>query len=117
MLTKKNYLGSENTPHINQGKEDTQGRSIVYPLHQKKNEKRRSMGIRRVTSNTPWLTLVMGVERSLLMSVFGASKFISIMDRVSMKLESSLGSLMRVLKTKPVKGLHSVRGVDKPAQT
>eukprot|EP00983_Pelagomonas_calceolata_P010496 340308-Pelagomonas_calceolata.AAC.1 len=52
----------------------------------KRNKTSKSMGIRRVTSSSPCLILSMRVERSLLESVPGASKFISILERMSMKL-------------------------------
>eukprot|EP00983_Pelagomonas_calceolata_P026731 838789-Pelagomonas_calceolata.AAC.5 len=38
---KKNNTGSEDTPRINEGKEDTLGRGTVYPLHQGKQERSR----------------------------------------------------------------------------
>eukprot|EP00983_Pelagomonas_calceolata_P033554 1050207-Pelagomonas_calceolata.AAC.2 len=49
----------------------------------KRNKRKKSKGIRSVTGmlvtgSSPCLTLVMKVERSLLESVFGASKFIRI---------------------------------------
>eukprot|EP00983_Pelagomonas_calceolata_P054295 1143639-Pelagomonas_calceolata.AAC.1 len=69
------------------------------------------MGIRRVTGSSPCLILVMRIERSLPQSVSGASKFISVQDRMSMKLQSKLGDCMSV-KTKLIKKLQSVRGVD-----
>eukprot|EP00983_Pelagomonas_calceolata_P097788 1158280-Pelagomonas_calceolata.AAC.3 len=36
---RKNYAGSGDSPHINSGKEDTQGRDTVCPLHQERNER------------------------------------------------------------------------------
>eukprot|EP00983_Pelagomonas_calceolata_P055261 1144073-Pelagomonas_calceolata.AAC.1 len=71
------------------------------------------MGIRRVTSSSPCLR----VERSLLKSASVARKFISVLDRKGMKLQSkpASGGCMSV-KTKLFKGLQSVRGVD-PAYT
>eukprot|EP00983_Pelagomonas_calceolata_P061046 1146643-Pelagomonas_calceolata.AAC.3 len=47
-------------------------------------------------------------ERSLLKGASGASKSISVLDRMSMKLQSELGGCMSV-KTKLFKGLQSVR--------
>eukprot|EP00983_Pelagomonas_calceolata_P058324 1145433-Pelagomonas_calceolata.AAC.3 len=58
------------------------------------------MGIRRVASSSPCLR----VERSLLGSASGANKFISVLDRMSMKLQSKPDGCMTV-KTKPFKGL------------
>eukprot|EP00983_Pelagomonas_calceolata_P079567 1154746-Pelagomonas_calceolata.AAC.7 len=72
------------------------------------------MGIRKVTSSTPCLILVMRVEKSLLKSAPGASKFISVLNR--MKLQSNFVGLMSI-KTMLCKGIQSVRGVDDPAQT
>eukprot|EP00983_Pelagomonas_calceolata_P100818 1158616-Pelagomonas_calceolata.AAC.1 len=37
-IRKKSDLGSEDTFHISKGREDTWGRSTVYPLHKKVNE-------------------------------------------------------------------------------
>eukprot|EP00983_Pelagomonas_calceolata_P021610 677197-Pelagomonas_calceolata.AAC.1 len=50
------------------------------------------------------LYLPAGVERSLAKSASGASKFISVLDRMSMKPQSKLGGVMSV---KERKGLHS----------
>eukprot|EP00983_Pelagomonas_calceolata_P039416 1137176-Pelagomonas_calceolata.AAC.2 len=50
--------------------------------------KRKKSGIKRVTSSSLSLILAMRVERGLLKSVSGASKFIGVLDRVSMKLQS-----------------------------
>eukprot|EP00983_Pelagomonas_calceolata_P025364 795912-Pelagomonas_calceolata.AAC.1 len=69
------------------------------------------MGIREVTSCSPRLVLMMKVGRSLNKSASGASKFISVLDRMSMKLQSKLGGYMNV-KTKLFQRLQSVRGVD-----
>eukprot|EP00983_Pelagomonas_calceolata_P117420 1160413-Pelagomonas_calceolata.AAC.6 len=74
------------------------------------------MGIRRVTSSSPCLISVIKVEESLPKSAAGASKLISIMDKVSMKLQSKLGGCLSV-KTKPFNGLQSVSDVDDPAHT
>eukprot|EP00983_Pelagomonas_calceolata_P119831 1160642-Pelagomonas_calceolata.AAC.11 len=74
------------------------------------------MGIRRVTSSSPCLIPVMRVEGSLLKSASGAKTFISVLDRMSMKLESKFDGCMSV-KTKLFKRLQSVRGVDDPAHT
>eukprot|EP00983_Pelagomonas_calceolata_P074843 1152726-Pelagomonas_calceolata.AAC.2 len=49
------------------------------------------VGIRRVTSSSPCLILVTRVERSLLKSTSGSIKFISILDRMGMKLQSKPG--------------------------
>eukprot|EP00983_Pelagomonas_calceolata_P055408 1144135-Pelagomonas_calceolata.AAC.1 len=73
----------------------------------KRNKRRKSMGIRRVTSRSPCLILMTRVERSLFKSTSGARKFISILDRMGMKLPSKLGGLVHV-KTKLFKRLQSV---------
>eukprot|EP00983_Pelagomonas_calceolata_P125123 1161183-Pelagomonas_calceolata.AAC.6 len=57
-----------------------------------------STGIRRDTSRTLGLTLLMGVARSLLESVFGASKFMGVLDRMSMKRQSKLGTNQRAVR-------------------
>eukprot|EP00983_Pelagomonas_calceolata_P083197 1156108-Pelagomonas_calceolata.AAC.11 len=62
-----------------------------------------SVGIRWVTSSSPCLILLMRVERSLLESSSSASKFVSILDRMSMKLHSKLGDLVSVKPT-PTRG-------------
>eukprot|EP00983_Pelagomonas_calceolata_P014183 452905-Pelagomonas_calceolata.AAC.1 len=74
------------------------------------------MGIRRVTSSSPCLILVMRVEKSLFRSASGASKFTSILDRMGMKLKIKPGGFMSV-KIKLFKRLQSVGGVDDPAHT
>eukprot|EP00983_Pelagomonas_calceolata_P056030 1144416-Pelagomonas_calceolata.AAC.1 len=56
----------------------------------------KSMGIRRVTGSSPCLR----AERSLLKSASDASKFISILDRVSMKLQSKHGGCVGVMNKK-----------------
>eukprot|EP00983_Pelagomonas_calceolata_P057271 1144997-Pelagomonas_calceolata.AAC.6 len=66
---------------------------IPFTTRNKRNE---SMGIRRVTSSSPCLILVARVERSLLKSVSGARKFISVLDRMGMKLQSKPGGCMSV---------------------
>jgi len=84
------------------------------------------MGIRRVInseivslypSSTPCLILMTGVERSLFKRAYGASKFIGVLDKICMKLQSKLGGFMRTVKTKLFKELQSVRGVDDPTHT
>ena len=74
------------------------------------------MRIRRVTSSAPPLTMMMRVVKSLLKSASSTSKFVSILDRMSMKLEGKLGGFGG-LKTKLLQGFQSVRGVDGPAHT
>eukprot|EP00983_Pelagomonas_calceolata_P050221 1141858-Pelagomonas_calceolata.AAC.2 len=74
------------------------------------------MGTRRVTSSSPCLILAMRGERSLLKSASGASKFMSVLDRMSMKLQSKPGGCMSV-KTKLFKRLQSVWSVDHPTHT
>eukprot|EP00983_Pelagomonas_calceolata_P081066 1155413-Pelagomonas_calceolata.AAC.1 len=55
-----------------------------------RNKRKKSMGIKRVTSSNPCLVSMMGVEISLLKSASGANNFISVLDRMSMKLQSKL---------------------------
>eukprot|EP00983_Pelagomonas_calceolata_P024685 777274-Pelagomonas_calceolata.AAC.1 len=54
------------------------------------------MGIRRVTSSSPCLILVTRVERSLLKSASGGRKFVSVLERMYMKLQSKPGGCMSV---------------------
>eukprot|EP00983_Pelagomonas_calceolata_P107437 1159343-Pelagomonas_calceolata.AAC.12 len=58
----------------------------------------------------------MRVGRSLLKSASGASEFICVLERKSMKPWSNLGRFMSV-KAKLFEGLQSVRGVHDPAHT
>jgi hypothetical protein len=51
------------------------------------------------------------VEKGLLKSASGASKFVSIQGRMSMKLFNKLGGLESV-KTKLLKRLQSMRSID-----
>eukprot|EP00983_Pelagomonas_calceolata_P134319 1162050-Pelagomonas_calceolata.AAC.6 len=69
------------------------------------------MEIRKVTSSSLCLMLVMRVERSLLKSASGASKFISVLDGMSMKLQSKPDGCMS-FKTKILKRLKSLGAVD-----
>eukprot|EP00983_Pelagomonas_calceolata_P119706 1160630-Pelagomonas_calceolata.AAC.7 len=72
----------------------------------KRNKRKKSMGIRRVTSRIPCLISVMRVEISVLKSATGASKFISVLERLCMKFQSKLGGCMHMsVKTKLFKGL------------
>eukprot|EP00983_Pelagomonas_calceolata_P111498 1159788-Pelagomonas_calceolata.AAC.1 len=84
----------------------------------KRNKRKKSVRIRRVTSSSSFLILVTRVERSLLKSASCASNVISVLtgQRMSMKLQSKVGGCMSV-KTKLLKGLESVRGVDDPTHT
>eukprot|EP00983_Pelagomonas_calceolata_P118069 1160469-Pelagomonas_calceolata.AAC.1 len=72
------------------------------------------MGIRKVTGSMPCLISVMRVERSFLMSTSGSSKFICVLDRMSMELQSNLEGFVG-FKSRLLKGLQSVRGVHGPA--
>eukprot|EP00983_Pelagomonas_calceolata_P072983 1151960-Pelagomonas_calceolata.AAC.2 len=74
------------------------------------------MAIRRVTSSSWCLISVVGVGKSLLKSAYGANKFTSVLDRMDMKLQSKLDGCVSV-KTKLLKRLQSVRGVDDPTHT
>eukprot|EP00983_Pelagomonas_calceolata_P073908 1152321-Pelagomonas_calceolata.AAC.4 len=69
---KENYVGSDNIPHISEGKEDPKGRGTVHLLHQER--KKNSMGIGGFTSSTPCLILVTRFERGFLKSA--SRKFI-----------------------------------------
>eukprot|EP00983_Pelagomonas_calceolata_P074108 1152412-Pelagomonas_calceolata.AAC.1 len=82
----------------------------------KSNKRKKSVRIRRVTSSSPCLVLLIRVERSLLESASGARKFISILDGMGMKLQSKPGGCMSVT-TKLFKRLQSVGGVDDPSHT
>eukprot|EP00983_Pelagomonas_calceolata_P040085 1137452-Pelagomonas_calceolata.AAC.2 len=74
------------------------------------------MVIRRVSGTSPCLILLMRIGRSLFKSAPRASKFMSILDTMSLKLQRKLGGLICV-KTKLFKGLRSERGIDAPAHT
>eukprot|EP00983_Pelagomonas_calceolata_P078301 1154222-Pelagomonas_calceolata.AAC.4 len=69
-----------------------------------------------MASSIPRLILVMRVERSLLKSVSGASKFVRLLDRMKMKLQSELGGIWSV-KTKLFIGLQCVRDLDDSTHT
>eukprot|EP00983_Pelagomonas_calceolata_P081175 1155459-Pelagomonas_calceolata.AAC.2 len=73
----------------------------------KSDKRKKSVRIRRVTSSSPCLILLMRVERSLLKSAPGAS----ILDRMSMKFPRKLGGLVSV-KNKLFKRLLRVQSVD-----
>lgn len=45
------------------------------------------------------------------MSIFGAEEFISVLDRMSVKLQSKLGSFLRI-KTNSLERHHNVKAVD-----
>eukprot|EP00983_Pelagomonas_calceolata_P079792 1154869-Pelagomonas_calceolata.AAC.2 len=70
----------------------------------------------KVTSSTSCLTLLITVERNFLKSASGARKFIGVLDKTSVKLQSKLGDLVSV-KTKLSKRLQNVGDVDDPAHT
>eukprot|EP00983_Pelagomonas_calceolata_P055312 1144105-Pelagomonas_calceolata.AAC.2 len=74
------------------------------------------MGIRRVTSSNLCLVLLTIIESSLFKSASGASSFIGVLDRMSMKLQSKLRGDLSV-KTKPFEGLQSEGGVNDPSYT
>eukprot|EP00983_Pelagomonas_calceolata_P125784 1161236-Pelagomonas_calceolata.AAC.2 len=75
----------------------------------KRNKRKKSMGIRRVTSSSPCPISVARVERSLLKNSSGANKFTCVLNRMSMKLQSKPCGCMSV-KTKLFKRLQSVGG-------
>ena len=54
------------------------------------------MGIRRVTSSAPLLTWMMRVGISFLKSACDTDDFVSILNRMSMKLVSKFDSCMRI---------------------
>jgi len=56
-----------------------------------------------VTSSTQFLTLAMRGHISFVKSMSGTIKFISILDRMNMKLHSKLGSFPRI-KTRFLRG-------------
>ena len=60
--------------------------------------------------------MIMRVINNLLKSASGASKFVSILDSMSMKLEGKLGGFDG-LETKLLQGLQSVKGVDGPTHS
>eukprot|EP00967_Tisochrysis_lutea_P123098 scaffold204404_cov23-Tisochrysis_lutea.AAC.1 len=78
---KENYVGSDNIPHISEGKEDPKGRGTVHLLHQER--KKNSMGIGGFTSSTPCLILVTRFERGFLKSA--SRKFIGVLNRINLK--------------------------------
>eukprot|EP00983_Pelagomonas_calceolata_P065013 1148403-Pelagomonas_calceolata.AAC.3 len=82
----------------------------------KRNKRKKSTGIRRGSSSSPCLILVTRVVRSLLINASGASKFLSVLDGMGVKLQSKPGGCMSV-KTKLLKRLQSVWGVDDPSHT
>eukprot|EP00983_Pelagomonas_calceolata_P058860 1145664-Pelagomonas_calceolata.AAC.1 len=83
----------------------------------KKSKRNKSMGVRRVTSSSPCLILpVPRFERSLLKSAAGARKFISVLDRMDVKIQSKPGGCISV-KTNLFKRLQSVGGADDPSHT
>eukprot|EP00983_Pelagomonas_calceolata_P019082 599765-Pelagomonas_calceolata.AAC.1 len=82
----------------------------------KRNKRKKSMGIRRVASSSPCLILVTRVERSPLKGASGARKFTSVLNGLSMKLESKPGGCL-IVKTKLFKRLKSVGGVGNLSHT
>eukprot|EP00983_Pelagomonas_calceolata_P016354 516703-Pelagomonas_calceolata.AAC.3 len=89
-------------PQIKKRK-DEGPRAEAFPPPREKGKKR-PMEIRRVTSSTPCLILIMRVERSLFKSAAGARKLTNVPDRTRIKLQSKLGGFMSV-KTEIFKGL------------
>eukprot|EP00983_Pelagomonas_calceolata_P069589 1150426-Pelagomonas_calceolata.AAC.4 len=112
---KDNYAGNENTPQTIKEKRTPRSGAPCIPFT-KRSKRKKSMGIRRVTSSSPCLILGMRVERSLLKNASSANKFISTLDAMGMKLQSKLDGCMSV-KTKHFKKFQSVRCVDDPAHT
>ncbi len=64
-----------------------------------------------MTSSTPFLVLMIICSKSLLKSVSGTSEFISILNRLSMKLYSKLGGLLKI-KTEMFPFRQAIRAVD-----
>jgi len=62
----------------------------------KRNKRKESMGTRRVASSSLCLILVTRAERSVLKSASGANKFMSVLDSMSMKLQSKHCGFMSV---------------------
>jgi len=83
----KNYTGNE-TLSLHQFRK----RGHLGPKHCMSPERKqlKSVGIRRVTSGSPLLVLMVICCKSFLKSMSGTKKFISIMNRVSMKSHSKL---------------------------
>jgi len=90
-----------------------------------KEEQKKSVGIRRVTSSTPLLVLMI-CFKSFLKSTSGTLLFINVLNRMSVKLRSKLGSFLRKERKKdyankitPVcvnkgRNLHLVQAPGKP---
>ncbi len=49
-----------------------------------------------MTSSTPFMVLMMTCSKSFLKSASGTNKFISILNRMSMKLHSKHGDFLRI---------------------
>eukprot|EP00983_Pelagomonas_calceolata_P057873 1145254-Pelagomonas_calceolata.AAC.1 len=91
-IGKKHYTGNETLSKSTKEKRIPTAEAPCIPFT-KRIKRMKSMGIRRVTS--PCLILVMKVKISLLKNALVlASKFISALDRMSMKLQSKLGGCM-----------------------
>ena len=81
------------------------GRSTVSHLHHRKErEKRKSMGVRRMSSSTLIQTTVVEILVRQFKSTPSASKLVGILYRVNMKLKSKLLSPL-VIDTKLFKRL------------
>eukprot|EP00983_Pelagomonas_calceolata_P079387 1154640-Pelagomonas_calceolata.AAC.3 len=111
-----NHVGSENVPQINQRKEDPWGGCTERSLRHGKKKERGQWG-----SGGLLAVACASSSSSALQSVPGASnfKFVSILGRISVKLQSKLGGFAKAhsvgVKTKFfIKGLLSLRGVDDP---
>eukprot|EP00983_Pelagomonas_calceolata_P028135 881746-Pelagomonas_calceolata.AAC.1 len=89
LVRKKKKLRGQckHSPHQLRKRGQLRPRHRVSPSPRKHKEEK-PMGIRRVTSSSPCLILVTRVERSLLKRASGASKFISVLDGMGMKLQS-----------------------------
>jgi len=55
-----------------------------------------SVAIRGMTSNTPFLVLMMICCKNLLKGVSGTNNFISILNQLSMKFHSKLGDFLKI---------------------
>eukprot|EP00983_Pelagomonas_calceolata_P033564 1050319-Pelagomonas_calceolata.AAC.1 len=92
---KVNYTGRETLPMSIKEIRISRAEAPCIPFT-KRHKRKKSMGIRRVTSRSPCLISVMTVVRSLLKSASGASEVMSELDKISMKLQLKLGDCKSV---------------------
>jgi len=65
-------------------------------MHIIQRKQKKSVGIRGTTSSTPFLVLMMICCKSFLKNASGTNKFISILNRMSMKFHSKVGDFLRI---------------------